>query len=94
MVLLRLLADILLYLTFALLVYWFFINDITTLWIAIGSGIISALLFMYTADINRSRRNRHSNPSRIWDWFDFIDIIEIPLRLLWWLFSNIWRIFD
>ena len=31
MVLLRLLADILLYLTFALLVYWFFINDITAL---------------------------------------------------------------
>ncbi len=94
MVLLRLLADILLYLTFALLVYWFFINDITALWIAIGSGIISALLFMYTADINRSRRHRPSNPSGIWDWFDFIDIIEIPLRLLWWLFSNIWRIFD
>ena len=94
MILLRLLADILLYLTFGLLVYLFFTNDITALWIAIGSGIISALLFIYTANINRSRRHRHSNPSSIWDWFDFIDIIEIPLRLLWWLFSNIWRIFD
>ncbi|OXL28021.1 hypothetical protein CAN34_01155 [Psychrobacter sp. DAB_AL32B] len=94
MVLLRLLADILLYLTFGLLVYWFFSNDITALWIAISSGIISALLFIYTADINRSRRYRHSEPSHIWDWFDFIDIVEIPLRLLWWLFSNIWRIFD
>ena len=94
MVLLRLLADILLYLTFGLLVYWFFTDDMTALFIAIASGVISALLFIYTADINRSRRNRHSEPSDIWDWFDFIDIVEIPLRLLWWLFSNLWRIFD
>lgn len=94
MVLLRLLADILLYLTLGLLAYWFFTDDITALWIAIGCGIISALLFIYTADINRSRRYRHSEPSSIWDWFDFIDIVEIPLRLLWWLFSSLWRIFD
>ena len=94
MILLRLLADILLYLTLGLLVYWFFNSDITALWIAIGSGIISALLFIYTADINRSRCNHRSNSSRIWDWLDFIDIVEIPIRLLWWLFTNIWRIFD
>lgn len=94
MVLLRLLADILLYLALGLLAYWFFTDDITALWIAIGSGISSILLFMYTADINRSRRYRHSESSGIWDWFDFIDIVEIPLRLLWWLLSSLWRIFD
>ena len=94
MVLLRLLADILLYLTFGLLAYWFFTDDMTALFIAIASGVISALLFIITTDIKQSRRNRRSEPSDIWDWFDFIDIVEIPLRLLWWLFSNLWRIFD
>lgn len=94
MVLLRLLADILLYLTFGLLVYWFVTSDIIALWMAIGSGIVSALLFIYTADINRSRRYRHSEPSDIWDWFDFIDLLEIPFYLIGWLFRSLWRIFD
>ncbi|MFZ2844285.1 hypothetical protein [Psychrobacter sp.] len=94
MVLLRLLADILLYLTFGLLVYWYFTEDVTALFIAIASGVISALLFIITTDIKQSRRNRRSDPSSIWDWLYFIDIVEIPLRLLWWLFSNLWRIFD
>ena len=94
MVLLRLLADILLYLTFGLLVYWFFTSDITALWMAIGSGIVSALLFIYTADINRSRCNRRSEPSSIWDWLYFIDLLEIPFYLIGWLFRSLWRIFD
>jgi VanZ family protein len=67
-VLLRLLADILLYLTVGLLVYWYFIEDITALFIAIASGVISALLFIITTDIKQSRRNRRSEPSSIWDW--------------------------
>ncbi len=94
MIWLRLLADILLYLALGLVAYWFFTKDITALWIAIGSGIISALLFVYTSNIKRSRRNRHSEYTNIWDWLFFIDIIELPFRLLWWLFSGLWRVFD
>ncbi len=94
MIWLRLLADILLYLALGLVAYWFFTKDITALWIAIGSGIISALLFVYTSNIKRSRRNHHSEYTNIWDWLFFIDIIELPFRLLWWLFSGLWHVFD
>ena len=94
MVLLRLLADILIYLALGLVGYWYFTDDTTAIWIALGSGIISALLFMYTAEIKRSRRNRHSEPSSIWDWLYFIDILEIPIYLIGWLFRSLWRVFD
>ena len=94
MVLLRILADILIYLALGLIAYWYFTDDITAIWIALGSGIISALLFMYTAEIKRSRRNRHSEPSNIWDWLYFIDILEIPFYLIGWLFRSLWRVFD
>lgn len=94
MVLLRLLADILLYLTLGLLVYWYFTEDITALFIAIASGVISALLFIITTDIKHSRRNQRSEPSNIWDWLYFIDILEIPLYLIGWLFRSLWRVFD
>ena len=94
MVLLRLLADILLYLTFGLLAYWFFTDDMTALFIAIASGVISALLFIITTDIKQSRRNRRSEPSSIWDWLYFIDILEVPFYLIGWLFRSLWRIFD
>ena len=94
MVLLRLLADILLYLTVGLLVYWYFTEDITVLFIAIASGVISALLFIITTDIKQSRRNRRSEPSSIWDCLYFIDILEIPLYVIGWLFRSLWRVFD
>ena len=94
MVLLRLLADTLLYLTFGLLAYWFFTDDMTALFIAIASGVISALLFIITTDIKQSRRNRRSEPSSIWDWLYFIDILEVPFYLIGWLFRSLWRIFD
>ena len=93
-VLLRLLADILLYLTVGLLVYWYFTEDITALFIAIASGVISALLFIITTDIKQSRRNHRSEPSSIWDWLYFIDILEIPLYVIGWLFRSLWRVFD
>ena len=94
MVLLRLLADILLYLTLGLLVYWYFTEDITALFIAIASGVISALLFIITTDIKQSRRNRRSEPSSIWDWLYLIDILEIPFYLIGWLSRSLWRVFD
>ena len=91
LVLLRLLADILLYLTLGLLVYWYFTEDITALFSAIASGIISALLFIITSDIKHSRRNRRSD---IWDWWFYADILEIPFYFIGWLFKSLWRIFD
>lgn len=94
LVLLRLLADILLYLSLGLLVYWYFTQDTTALLIAIASGVISALLFIITTDIKQSRRHRHSEPSSIWDWLYFIDILEIPFYLLGWLLRSLWRVFD
>lgn len=94
MVLLRLLADALFYLALGLLAYWFFTADTTALWIAIGSGVFSALLFTYTADIRRSRRSGRLEPSSIGDWSYFIDIIEIPFYVIGWLFRSLWRVFD
>ncbi len=94
MVLLRLLADILFYLALGLIAYWFFTADTTALWVAIGSGVFSAILFIYTADIRRSRRSSRLDPSSIWDWLYFIDIIEIPFYIIGWLFRSLWRVFD
>ena len=62
MVLLRLLANTLLYSALFLIVYWALIDDVIALWIAISFAIISALLFMYTADVKRSQR-RSNNES-------------------------------
>ena len=94
MVLLRLLADILLYLIVGLLVYWYFTEDITALFIAIASGVISALLFIITTDIKQTRRNHRSEPSSIWDWLYFIDILEMPFYLIGWPFRSLSRVFD
>lgn len=94
LVLLRLLADILLYLTLGLLVYWYFTEDITALFSAIASGIISALLFIFTSDIRQSRRQRNRNADVIWDWWFYADILEIPFYFIGWLFKRLWRIFD
>ncbi len=91
MVLLRLLADVLFYITFGLVIYWFFTDDIRALVMALVCGIISALLFWATTDIRRTQRHRRAD---IWDWFNLIDIIEIPLYVIRWLVSGIWRIFD
>ncbi len=94
MVLLRLLADILLYLAVGLIVYFYFTNDIKSLLLAIGFGIISGLLFMYTADVRRSRQHRDIEPYNLWDFWYLTDLLEIPLRLLVWLFKSLWRVFD
>lgn len=94
MILLRLLADILLYLALGLVAYWFFTKDITALWIAIASGVVSFILFIVTADIKQSRRQRHSDPSTMWDWLYFIELLEIPFQIMLWLLRGLWRIFD
>ncbi|MGP9506004.1 hypothetical protein ACT3R9_06275 [Psychrobacter sp. AOP42-A1-21] len=94
MVLLRLLADILFYLALGLLAYWFVTKDTTALWAAIASGVLSAILFIYTADIRRSRRSHYSESSSIWDWLYWIDIIEIPFYVIGWLLRSLWRVFD
>lgn len=94
MVLLRFLADILFYLALGLLAYWFFSSDIIALWAAIGSGILSAILFMYTSNIKRSRRNYHSEPLSVYDWAFYMDLLEIPFRIVSWAFKSLWRIFD
>ncbi len=95
MALLRLLADMLLYLALALLVYWYFTDDIiTALWIAIGSGVVSALLFMFTADIRHLQRQRKSGAWDLWDLWIISDLLEIPFRIILWLFRGLWRIFD
>ncbi len=94
MVLLRLLADILLYLALGLVAYWFFTEEITALWIAIGFGIISILLFVFTTDVRRSSRRQSTSAWDIWDWFYFIDVLEIPFQVLGWLLKRLWRIFD
>ena len=91
MVLLRLLADILFYLALGLLVYWYFTEDITALWIAIVAGILSVILFIYTSDVKRTRRH---DSNSIWDWLSFIDLLEIPFSLFRWVFMSLWRIFD
>ena len=91
LILLRLLADMLCYLVIGLLVYWYFTEDITALWIAIVAGILSAILFLYTSDVKRSRRYDRNS---IWDWLSFIDFLEIPFSLFRWIFMSLWRIFD
>lgn len=94
MVLLRLLADVLLYLALGLVVYWALADNITALWLAIIFAIISGLLFMYTADIRRTHRRREIEPYDVWDFWYLTELLEIPLRLLIWLFKSLWRIFD
>lgn len=94
MILLRLLADILIYTAFGLIIYWYMTSDITALWIAIGCALIGILLFWFTADIKpTSRRQRHVDWDA-WDWFFFIDIVEIPFYVIAWLFRSLWRVFD
>ncbi|WLP95311.1 hypothetical protein [Psychrobacter sp. M13] len=96
MVLLRLLADILLYLALGSLAYWYFTADMTALLIAIASGVISFLLFMITTDIRQSQHKRKHNIDAydIWNWWFFVELLEIPLRLLVWLLKSLWRVFD
>lgn len=79
------------YLVIGLLIYWYFTEDITALWIAIVAGILSAILFLYTSDVKRSRRYDRNS---IWDWLSFIDFLEIPFSLFRWIFMSLWRIFD
>lgn len=96
MALLRLIADILLYLALALLVYWYFTEDMTALLIAIASGIGSFLLFVITSDIKQSRRqpNQGNTADLIWDLWFYTDLLELPFRLIGWLLSKLWHIFD
>ena len=62
--------------------------------IAIASAVISVLLFTITTDVKQSRNNRRSEPSSMWDWLNFIDIVEIPFYLIGWLLRSLWRVFD
>ncbi|WP_435978755.1 hypothetical protein [Psychrobacter sp. DM4] len=94
MVLLRLLADILIYTAFGLIIYWYVTSDTTALWIAIGCGVFGILLIWFTADIRPSQRQRRHTSSDMWDWLYFIDILEIPFYVIGWLFRGLWRIFD
>ena len=94
MALLRLLANIFLYLALGLFAYWFFTQETTALWLAIGSGLLSVLLFIYTSDVKRSRRRHGYEPSSIWDCWFYSDLLEIPFYLVLWLFKRLWHIFD
>lgn len=94
MVLLRLLANILFYTAIGLIVYWALTEDMNALWLAIIFAIISALLFIYTADVRRSRRHSDIDICDGWDFWSLTELLEIPLRLLIWLFKSLWRIFD
>ncbi len=96
MALLRVLADILCYLALGLLVYWYFTEDMTALLIAIASGVVSFLLFIITTDIKHSQRKHKQNSEAydLWDWWFYADLLEIPFRIIIWLFSKFWRIFD
>lgn len=94
MISLRLLADILLYLALGLFAYWYFTDDMNALFIAIGCGIASALLFMLTADIRNLQRQRKSGRWDIWDFWIISDLLEIPFRIILWLLRSLWRIFD
>lgn len=94
MALLRLIADILCYLTLGLLLYWYLSEDTAALLIAIVSGVVSFLLFIITTDIKHSQRKQNSKAHDIWDWWFVADILEIPFRMIVWLFKSLWRIFD
>lgn len=96
MALLRLIADILFYLTLGLLVYWYLTEDITALFLAIASGVISFILFINTSDSKQSRHQRHRGVDSydIWDWWFYVELLEIPFRIIIWLFSRLWRVFD
>ena len=94
MVLLRLLANILFYSALGLIVYWALTKDISALWLAIIFAIISALLLVYTTDSRRSRRHNDIDIYDRWDFWFLTELLEIPLRLLIWLFKSLWRIFD
>ena len=94
MVLLRLLANILFYSAIGLIVYWALTENISALWLAIIFAIISALLFIYTADVRRSRRDSDVDIYDGWDFWLLTELLEIPLRLLIWLFKSLWRTFD
>ena len=94
MVLLRLLANILIYSALVLLVYWGLVQDIMALWLAIGFTVISVILFVVTADVRRSRQRDNLKIFDAWDLWYLTDLLEIPFQLLGWLFKNIWRMFD
>ena len=94
MVLLRLSADILLYVALALLAYWFISRDTSLLWLAVGCGMISLTLFIFTDDLRRLQRNRKSGGWDVWDWWFFVELLEIPFRIIIWLSSRLWHIFD
>ncbi|MGI9340549.1 MAG: hypothetical protein ACR2PP_07920, partial [Psychrobacter sp.] len=71
MALLRLIADILCYLTLGLLLYWYLSEDTAALLIAIVSGVVSFLLFIITTDIRQSQRKRKQDREAydIWDFW-------------------------
>ena len=94
MVLLRLLANILFYSAIGLIVYWALTKDLSALFLAIIFAIISALLFIYSADVRRSRGHSHVDPYDAWNLWFLAELLEIPLRLVIWLFKSLWRIFD
>ncbi len=94
MALLRVLADILFYVALGLGVYWYLTKDTTALWLAIVFGIFGLLLFILTTDVRRQRRNNSLEAYNIWDWWFYADLLEIPFRMLIWLLSRFWRIFD
>ncbi|MCG3880751.1 hypothetical protein [Psychrobacter sp. Ps3] len=96
MALLRLIADILCYLTLGLLLYWYLSEDTAALLIAIVSGVVSFLLFIITTDIRQSQRKRKQDREAydIWDFWYLTDLLEIPFRMIIWLFKSLWRIFD
>lgn len=89
--LLRLLGYLLVYSGIAVLIYWGMTDDPKALWIAIAMLALGAILLFITSD---QRRHRSSNKDSWLDCWDIIDLVEIPFRLIGWLLSKIWHIFD
>lgn len=87
----RLLGYLLVYGSIAVLIYWGMTDDPKGLWTAIAMIVTGSILLMFTYD---NRRRRSSNHGSWLDAWDAIELIEIPFRLLGWLFSKIWHIFD
>ena len=94
MILVRLLADILLYVALGLLAYCFIAQNTSVLWLAVGSLIISLTILIFTDDFRRLQRNRKSGGWDVWDWWFFVELLEIPFRIIIWLSSRLWHIFD
>lgn len=89
----RLFTDVLFYTGALCLLAYFAMDDRMDLLYIGGSCLgISFLIFLF---FGRNQQIRDNYASNRWDsLWSIIDVLEIPFRIIVWLFGIIWKIFD